>query len=165
MRRVLVTCLLLTLSACVTTMPQTRGEFKDLAANHPTWYIAEKYLAKRSFDDVVRTMDNKWQACYNASKTTTRNSGGMTTSQYSDEYHPKTKKVNNSLVEMTIQMTTKGMVMLDKTPPGGYYHVALDIKRAPDGKAALTWYSANAWKEEWTKNKQWAEGKNVSCDE
>ena len=107
MRRILITYLLLTLSACVTTMPQTRGEFKSLAANHPTWYIAEKYLAKRSFDDVVRTMDSKWQACYNASKTTTRKSGGMTTSQYSDEYHPKTKKVSNSLVEMTIQMTTK----------------------------------------------------------
>ncbi len=101
---------------------------------------------EEEYDEVAKAIDKKWQECYNASRTTTRTSGGMTTSRYRDTYHPKTVKKNNSLVEMTIQMTTEGMVMLDKTPPGGYYKVALDIKRLSGGKAELHWYSAKGWK-------------------
>lgn len=163
MHRILIASLLLILLGCVTTMPQTRDEFKTLAGNHPTWYIADRYVSTRGFEDVIKSLEKKWQDCYSASRTTTRTSGGMTTSSYRDTYHPKAKKINNSLVEMTIQMTTEGMVMLDKTPPGGYYQAALDIRRAPGGKAALTWYSANGWKKEWEKNKQWADGENTSC--
>ncbi|HZP93631.1 MAG TPA: hypothetical protein VFB20_12225 [Burkholderiales bacterium] len=42
----------------------------------------------------------------------------MATSRYRDTYHPHVRKVDNSRVEMTLQMTTEGMIMLGKVSEG-----------------------------------------------
>jgi hypothetical protein len=152
------------LVGCATTMPQTRGEFIKLASDNPNWYIADKYTSNRPFEDVVKNLHKKWQECYAVSRTTTRTSGGMITSRYKDTYHPKTTRINNSSVEMTLQMTTEGMTMLDKTPPGGYYQVVINIKRLPNGKGELAWFSSTQWKKDLARNKSWSDGKNVPCD-
>jgi hypothetical protein len=165
MRWILTSALLFALAGCGATMPQTRSEFKELIGNHPSWYLSDRYVTNRGFEEAVKNIDKKWQECYNTNYTATRTSGGMTTSRTRDTYHPKAVRKNNSLVEMTIQMTTEGIVMLDKTPPGGYYRVALDVKRLAGGKTELRWYSPSGWKTAWEKSKQWADGKNTPCED
>ncbi|HZW12566.1 MAG TPA: hypothetical protein VFF81_05160 [Noviherbaspirillum sp.] len=156
--------LTITLIGCVAT-PQTRDEFKQQIKEHPKLGLHEMYTANRRFEDVVRTIETKWQECYNVSRTTTRSQGGMTTMRYRDTYHPKSEKKNNSLVEMTLQETSEGIVMLNKIPPGGLYMAALDLERLPANKTRLTWYSpAWGWGDSWEKNKQWSDGKNIACD-
>lgn len=152
------------LAGCVTS-PQTREELKVSTRNHTSMAIVESHTANRRFEDVAATLQKKWQECYNIQVTTTRKTqSGMTTSRYRDEFHPHARKVNNSLVEMTLRMTTQGMVMLNKVPEGGEYIVALDIVRLPGDKARLDWYSpAWGWKDAWAAAQQWSDGKNAPC--
>jgi len=149
---------------CVTA-PQSRDELKTTAKNHPSMSIAETHTANRRFEDVAVTLQSKWRECYSVQVTTARTTqSGMTTSRYRDSFHPRVRKVNNSLIEMTLQMTTEGMVMLSKVPEGGDYLVALDIVRLSGNKTRLDWYSpAWGWKDGWEATKQWGDGKNVPC--
>jgi hypothetical protein len=152
------------LVGCAVT-PQTRNEFKQQIMDYPTMGLHDTYTANRRFEDVVRTLDAKWQECYNISKTMTRTQGGLTTMRYRDTYHPKSQKINNSLVEMTLQETSQGITMLNKIPPGGLYVAALNLERLPANKTKLTWYSgAWGWRAIWEMNKQWSDGKDVACD-
>jgi len=163
MRHVFPFVILVFFIGCVAN-PLTREELKKTATEHPGLSVLGTYTTNRGFEQVVASLDRKWQECYNVNRTTTRTQGGMTASRYRDTYNPKSRKVNNSLVEMTIQMTTQGMVMLSKVPKGGEYIVALDIKRLPGNKARLMWYSRAGWGESWERNKKWSEGKDVACD-
>ncbi len=151
-------------TACVTS-PQTREDLKTSSKNHSSMAIAESHTANRRFEDVAATLQKKWQECFNVNVTTTRKTqSGMTTSKYRDSFHPYTRKVNNSLIEMTLRMTTQGMVMLNKVPEGGEYMVALDVVRLAGNKTRLDWYSpAWGWKENWQATQQWSDGKNVPC--
>ena len=146
-------------------MPQTRGDFTTMAAEHKSWYIAESHTSNRRLEDVAATLQRKWNECYSVARTTTRTQGGMTASRYTDTMHPRSVKVSNSLVEMTLQVTTEGMVMLNKIPEGGEYRVALDLERQPGNKTKLTWYSPSVadWREVWERNKKWGDGKDVAC--
>lgn len=160
----LLSITVLSMVGCVAT-PQTRDEFKQQVMDHPTFTIHDTYTANRRFEDVVRTLEGKWQECYNVSRTTTRSQGGLTTMRYQDTYHPKSEKINNSLVEMTIQETSKGITMLNKIPPGGLYMAALNLERLPSNKTKLTWYSGGlGWRKIWEMNKQWSDGKDIACD-
>lgn len=152
------------LVGCVTT-PQTRDELKTTMKEHPSLSIADSYTTNRPFEEVVGMLERKWKECYSVRNTTTRTEGGMTKSKISDTYHPKSHKVNNSLVEMTLQMTTEGATMLNKVPPGGEYRVALDIVRLAGNKTKLSWYSTAGWADTWEINKQWSDGKNVACEQ
>ena len=162
MRFLLFPAVAIILTGCVTS-PQTRDELKTTMKSYPSLSIADSYTSNRRFEDVVGTIDRKWQECYNVLKTTTRTDNGMTM-KLRDTYHPQARKINNSLVEMTIQTTTKGMTALNKTPAGGEYRVALDIERLPGNKTRLTWYSTNGWAKSWERNKQWSDGKDVACE-
>lgn len=89
----------------------------------------------------------------------------MTTMRITDTYHPSVNRVNDNLIEFTIQYTTKGASSLQKAPPGGYYGAALNVKRVGRDRTELAWYSpSHGWKDEWVKIKEWATGKRSSCD-
>ena len=163
MRDVLLLVTVISLAGCVGA-PQTRDELKTTAVDHPSLSVVGSYTSNRRLENVAATLERKWQECYNVRRTTTRSEGGMTTMRYRDTYRPQSRKVNNSLVEMTLQMTTEGMVMVTKVPPGGEYIVALDLERLPGNKTKLTWYSVRGWTSSWERNKQWSEGKDVPCD-
>lgn len=159
---VLLTSLLV--AGCVTS-PQTRQQLKDASIKSPRMMIADSYVANRSLESVAGSLERKWRECYEVSVTTTRsNKAGMTTSRYQDTFHPKFRRVGNARVEMTLQMTTQGMVALNKVPEGGEYMVALDLDRLPGNKTRLSWHSPRiGWKDSWETNKQWADGKDVPC--
>jgi hypothetical protein len=128
--------------------------------------LHQVYMVNRPFDDVAASLQKKWRQCYDINATTKRTAGGMTTSNYTDTFHPKFKRIDNSHLEMTLQMTTKGMVMLNKIPEGGEYVIALDLQRVSENKTKLSWYSYS-WgkKAELERNKAWGDGKNVACAE
>jgi hypothetical protein len=160
----------LVLSGCsgmVTTTPQTREEFKKEIMDSPKIGLRESYTSSRRFDDVVRSLEQKWNECYNTASTTHASKGGMTTMHYTDINHPRWQKINNSLVEFTLQRTTQGMTMINKVPPGGEYIVALNVERLPNNKAKLTWYSYTLFgsnRDSWDHNKKWSDGQNAACE-
>ena len=165
MRYALLLAAAVVLAACTTT-PQTRDEFRTLAAGHPKFYLTGSYTANRRLEDVATTLQRKWEECYSVQRTTTRTQGGMTTSRYRDTFHPRIQKVSNSLIQMTLQQTTEGMIMLNKVPDGGEYIVVLDLERVSGNKTKLTWYSSQyaGWPQRWERNKQWSDGKDLACD-
>lgn len=163
MRRVLLAAAVLSLSGC--GVPQTRDGFKQSAHDYPKLSIVASHTANRRLEDVTATLERKWQECYSFHRTTTRSQGGMTTMRHRDTYHPRVHKVNSSRVEMTLQMTTQGMIMLNKVPEGGEYAVVLDLERLPGNKTKLSWYSNSmgGWGDAWDRNKKWADGKDTPC--
>jgi hypothetical protein len=165
MRKALVLAAVALAAGC-NTAPLTRDEFKKGVQSQSMLTLTGSHASSRRFEDAVAMLERKWKECYGFQRTTTRTQGGMTTMNYKDTYHPRVRKVSSSLVEMTLQMTTEGMIMLSKVPEGGDYIVALDVERAAGNKAKLTWYSGSlgGWKAAWERNKQWSDGKDVACD-
>jgi hypothetical protein len=151
------------LGGCVAA-PQTRDELKTTAVAHPSLSVVGSYTSNRRFEDVAANLDRKWQECYSVRRSTTRIETSGARASYSDTYRPQSRRVSNSLVEMTLQMTTQGMTMLTKVPSGGEYIVALDLERLPGNKTKLTWHSIRGWTKSWERNKQWSDGKDVACD-
>lgn len=159
----------LMLSGCgsVVTTPQSRGEFTKEILDSPKVGLTESYTSSRRFEDVVRTLEQRWKECYSTAATTTRTQGGMTTMRYTDINHPRWQMINNNLVEFTLQQTTQGMMMINKVPPGGEYIVAMNVERLPGSKTKLTWYSYDLFgssKESWERNKKWSDGQDAACN-
>jgi len=154
---------MVSLAGCVGA-PQSRQELKTAAVEHPSLSVTGSYTSNRRLEDVAAALERKWKECYSVQRTTTRSQGGMTTMNYRDTYHPKSRRVSSSLVEMTLQMTTQGMIMMTKVPEGGEYIVALDLERVPGNKTRLTWHSVMGWTSSWERNKQWSDGKDVPCE-
>jgi hypothetical protein len=151
------------LAGCAVETSQTRDEFKVNMTAHSSLTIVDTYIANRPFDAVVTTIQKKWNECYNIQFVTKR-SHGLEKTRVADTFHPHTRKVSNTLVEMTLQQTSEGMKSLNNVPPGGLYKVALDIERLPGNKTKLSWFSNSAYADSWDKNKQWADGKNAPCE-
>lgn len=162
MRRTLLIAVIF-LAGCVAA-PQTRDELKTTAVAHPSLSVVGSYTSIRRFEDVAASLERKWQECYAVRRSTTREASSGARATYTDTYNPQSRKVSNSLVEMTLQMTTQGMTNLTKLPPGGEYVVALDLERLPGNKTKLSWYSIRGWTASWERNKQWSDGKNIACD-
>jgi hypothetical protein len=153
----------ISLAGCVAA-PQTRDELKTTAVAHPSLSVVGAYTSNRRFEDVAASLERKWEECYSVRRSTTREASSGARATYTDTYHPQSRRVSNSMVEMTLQMSTKGMTNLTKLPPGGEYLVALDLERLPGNKTKLSWYSVRGWTESWERNKQWSDGKNLACD-
>ena len=83
--------------------------------------------------------------------------------QFRDTYHPQSRKINDSLVEMTLQLTTTGATALNKVPPGGDFAFTIDVERLAGNKTKLTWNGGPFQSSSWEKNKQWSEGKDIAC--
>ena len=153
----------ISLAGCVAA-PQTRDELKTTAVAHPSLSVVGSHTSNRRLEDVAATLERKWRECYSVRRTTTRTASSGAMAAYRDTYHPKSRRVSNSLIEMTLQMTTEGMTSLTKLPPGGEYLVALDLERAPGNKTKVTWYSIRGWTDSWERNKQWSDGKDLACE-
>lgn len=160
----LIIIALMFLAGCATT-PQTRNEFKTWTEKHTTMGLSDTHSVNRPIKDVAAMLQKKWQQCYNLNVTTTRKSGGIATSRYSDNFHPRISRVDDSNIELTLQMTTQGMVMLNKVPEGGEYKIALDIQRLKKDKTQISWhsYAVGGWREAWELNKMWSDGKDAPC--
>ncbi|HKK06698.1 MAG TPA: hypothetical protein VKA50_12710 [Gammaproteobacteria bacterium] len=163
MRGVASIFLLCFLAGCATG-PQTRSEFIQSVQNSDTWSLADRYVVHRSFDDVVRALGLEWKACYGATGVPGKSDAAAAPRAVTDTYRPKFVRVSDSLAQLTLQYTTSSPSFLERVPPGGYFLLAVDVRRLRGAATELAWYSnAYGWKDDWAKTKQWADGKRTSC--
>lgn len=158
-------CLIMLVSGCASMDPQTRDEYRTAVDGGRPFSMKESFVAKRGFDDVVRTLRQKSDECFNVNVRTTRKQNGMTTMDTTDEVRTVIRVVNSKHAELTMQTNPKGIIMLNKVPEGGFYRMAIDIDRLTAGTTRLTYYgsSTDHGKRRLAVIKQWSDGKPVGC--
>ena len=154
------------LAGCSMHYPQTREEFREgLVKSDSRFKLVETHVAKRRFDDVVRSLQQNVEPCFNQDVTTTRMQGGITTMNQTDEWRTTVKVVDRNRAEVTTQQTMKGAIVPVKVPPGGFYMGAMDVERLTASTTKLSYYgsTASGSKQRWDLMKQWSDGKAVPC--
>jgi hypothetical protein len=161
-----ILCLTVILAGCGATMnPQTRDEYRQAIASGAPLTMTDTYVAKRRFDDVVKSLKQKVDECLQVNVTMKRTEGGMTTMNTTDEYRTKVVAIDKNHAELTTQYTMKGAIVLQQVPPGGFFATAVDIERLTPATTKLTYYggSTSGGKAKWDALKQWSDGKAVTC--
>lgn len=154
------------LSGCATNYPQTREEFrKGIVESDSSFKFVDTYVAKRRFDDVVKSLKQNVEQCFDQNVTTTRSQGGIMTMNQTDEWRTSVKVINRSRAEVTTQMTMKGAIVPVKVPPGGFYVTAVDVERLTASTTKLSYYgsTSSGSKERWDLIRQWSDGKPTPC--
>lgn len=154
------------LSGCTMNYPQTREEFRQqLVASDSRFKFIDTYVAKRRFDDVVKSLQANVVQCFDQNVTTTRAQGGITTMNQTDEWRSTVRVVNRNRAEVTTQMMMKGAIVPGKVPPGGMYMTAVDVERLTPTTTKLSYYgsTSSGSKERWDLVKQWSDGKPTPC--
>lgn len=154
------------LSGCAMNYPQTRDEFRQqIVASDSRFKFIDTYVAKRRFDDVVKSLQANVVQCFDQNVTTTRAQGGMTTMNQTDEWRSSVRVVNRNRAEVTTQMAMKGAIVPGKVPPGGIFITAVDIERLTPSTTKLSYYgsTSSGSKERWDLVKQWSDGKPTPC--
>jgi hypothetical protein len=162
---VFVLSVLALISGCASMDPQTRDEYRAAVDGGRPFSMKDSFVAKRGFDEVVRTLRQKSDECFNVNIKTTRKQNGMTTMATTDEVRTVIRIVNSKRAELTMQTNPKGIIMLNKVPEGGFYRMAIDIDRLTASTTRLTYYgsSTDHGKERLAIIKQWSDGKQVGC--
>lgn len=154
------------LSGCTMNYPQTREEFRQqLVASDSRFKFIDTYVAKRRYDDVVKSLQANVVQCFDQNVTTTRAQGGITTMNQTDEWRSTVRVVNRNRAEVTTQMMMKGAIVPGKVPPGGMYMTAVDVERLTPTTTKLSYYgsTSSGSKERWDLVKQWSDGKPTPC--
>jgi type IV pilus biogenesis protein CpaD/CtpE len=156
---------ILLVSGCASMDPQTRDEYRTAVEDGRPFTMKDTFVAKRGFDEVVKTLRQKSDECLNVNIKTTRKQDGMTTMATTDEVRTTIHVVNSKRAELTMRMNPKGIIMLNKVPAGGFYRMAIDIDRLAAGSTRLTYYgsSTDHGKRRLAAIKQWSDGKQVGC--
>jgi hypothetical protein len=157
--------LIILVSGCASMDPQTRDEYRAAVDGGRPFSMKESFVAKRGFDEVVKTLRQKSDECLNVNIKTTRKQDGMTTMATTDEVRTAVRVVNSKHAELTMRMNPKGIIMLNKVPEGGFYRMAIDIDRLTAGTTRLTYYgpSTDHGKRRLAVIKQWSDGKQAGC--
>lgn len=153
-------------SGCAMNYPQTREEFRQqIVASDSRFKFVDTYVAKRRFDDVVKSLQGNVVQCFDQNVTTRRSQGGIPTMNQTDEWRSTVRVVSRSRAEVTTQMMMKGAFVPGKIPPGGMYMTAVDIERLSPSTTKLSYYgsTSSGSKERWDLIKQWSEGKRTPC--
>jgi hypothetical protein len=157
--------LIILVSGCASMDPQTRDEYRAAVDGGRPFSMKESFVAKRGFDEVVKTLRQKSDECLNVNIKTTRKQDGMTTMATTDEVRTAVHVVNSKRAELTMRMNHKGIIMLNKMPEGGFYRMAIDIDRLTAGTTRLTYYgpSTDYGKRRLAVIKQWSDGRQTGC--
>jgi hypothetical protein len=164
--RQLAILLLVALTGCAGNNPQTREEFRKTRLEGVPLNMVDSYVANRRFEDVVNALKQKTAECFNVDVTMRRTQGGITTMNTTDEYRTTIRLVGPNVAELTTQFQmTKGQIVTQKVPEGGFYHRAVDIERISPRTTKLTYYgpSLESGKKAWAAVKQWSDGKASPC--
>jgi hypothetical protein len=147
------------------TTPQTRAEYVQAHVRGVPFSMMDTHVSNRSFDQVVKSLRQKSEKCFNTNVTTTRTQGGVKTMNVKDEFRTTVRVLSAGKAELTTQFTSKGIVYLQKVPDGGFYHRAVDIARVSSSATKLTYYGSrfDASKAAWAAIKQWSDGKETAC--
>lgn len=151
------------LSACVTSQPQSRAEFRALVTQGAAFTATDTHVTNRRFPDVVEVLTRKAKECLNVRVTQTR-SAGYQTSSFSITYRTTVRRVNNLHAELTVQHTASPHTFGPQMPAGGYYTVAIDIDRTGATKTKLSFYGpSSGWDDAFAAIKKWSNGQSAKC--
>lgn len=164
-KTVFFTSLVILVSGCASMDPQTRNEYRTAVDGGRPFTMKDSFVARRGFDEVVKTLRQKSDECFNVNIKTTRKQDGMTTMATTDEVRTVVRVINSKHAELTMQTNPKGIIMLNKVPAGGFYRMAIDIDRLTAGSTRLTYYgpSTDHGKKRLAVIKQWSDGKQAGC--
>lgn len=163
------TLLLLTvaafLSGCAGANPQTREDFRKSRLEGSPLSFVDTYVSQRPFDEVVKTLNQKVNECFQVNVTTKRSVGGIPTMNQTDEFRTTIRNVDKNHAELTTQFTMKGAIVMQQVPPGGFYQSAMDIERLTPTTTKLAFYgpTIGGGRDKWNALKQWSDGQSVPC--
>ncbi len=162
---ILPVSLVVFLTGCAGANPQSREEFRQTRLAGVPFSYVDTHIAKRPFDDVVKTLKQKADECFQVNITTTRTQGGITAMNLTDEYRTSVRLVDKNHAELTTQYNMKGAIVLQSVPPGGFYNAAMDIERLTPTTTKLAYYGTSlaGSKAKWLALKQWSDGQAVPC--
>ena len=152
------------LSGCL-HYAQTRDEFRQsIVSSDSRFKYVDTHVAKRRFDDVVKSLKQNVPECFNQNVTTTRTQGGIMSMNQTDEWRTTVEVIDNNRAEVTTRQAMKGAITPGQ-PAGGYYVNAVDIERATRGTTKLSFYgsTSSGSKERWDLIRQWSDGKHTPC--
>ena len=126
--------------------------------------FVDTYVAKRRFDDVVKSLKRNVDQCFDQNVTTTRMQGGMMTMNQTDEWRTTVEVIDKNRAEVTTRQAMKGAITPGQ-PAGGYYVNAVDIERAARGTTKLSFYgnTSGGSKQRLDLIRQWSDGKQTPC--
>lgn len=143
--------------------PKTRGEFKTVVVDHPSLSLHGTHTSARRMNDVLLSVQRKWNECFAGVVETTRVQNGITAMKTRDTYRVDVEKPKETIAELTLLSTTTGAVVINGRE-GGNFAAALDVERVSPTKTKITWYSAAlGWSDGWQRTKEWSDGKNTPC--
>src|SRR5688500_11664317 len=117
MRNAIVALAAAVLSGCAMNYPQTREEFRQqIIESDSRFKFIDTHVAKRRFDDVVKSLQQNVAQCFDQNVNTTRTSGGTTTMNQTDEWRSTFRVVDRNRAEVTTQMAMKGAFVPGKVP-------------------------------------------------
>lgn len=142
--------------------PQSRDDFVQRIRSGQTMTYSDSYVARRSLDDVTRSLDAKAGECFNFEVGGVRRHGSVM--RVPEESRASVQKVDRNRSELTVRRLVQGMVV-GKQPEGGYYYLAVDMERVGSNSTKLTYYgnSLSDGKANWAAVKQWSDGQMVAC--
>ncbi|HEY1227601.1 MAG TPA: hypothetical protein VGF26_09795 [Ramlibacter sp.] len=141
--------------------PQTRDAFVQTIRGGQTLTYTESYVAKRSLDDVTRSVEAKAGECFSWELGGVRAQGS--TMRVAEEYIASVQKVDRNRSELTVRRLMSSSAI--KQPAGGFYFLAVDMERVGTNSTKLTYYgnSLSSGKANWAAVKQWSDGQMVAC--
>ena len=153
------------LAGCAGANPQTREEYVQAHVSGVPFSMMDTHVSNRSFEQVVASLRQKSEECFNTNVTTSRTEGGVKTMNIRDEYRTTVRVLSAGKAELTTQFTSKGIVYLQKVPDGGFYSRAVDIERVSPSRTKLTYYGSKfeSSKLSWAAIQQWGDGKATAC--
>jgi hypothetical protein len=155
------------LSGCAggTANPQTRAEYVQNHVIGVPFSMMDTHTSNRSFEQVVQSLRQKSEECFNSTVTTSRTEGGVKTMNVRDKFRTTVRVLSAGKAELTTQYTSTGIIYLQKIPDGGFYHRAVDITRVSSSSTKLTYYGSKfeSSKLAWAAIQQWSDGKAAAC--
>jgi len=165
MRNLMQCCavgLVLTVSGCVTSHPQTAQEFREAV---PGAFLAEveTFEVDRSFEDVAQTFQEKAPNCLSGRvKTTsqTNMSYQVIVTDYTPTVHASEERVEIHLQQHHVQ----GVMKVTEEPDGGYFLLVTDAYPLSEQSTRIEMFRPSmGYKPIIAAIKGWATGDNMGC--
>src|SRR5262249_57385749 len=122
----------------------------------------ETIVVDRGLDEVYRTLEARTAPCLDVEVKRTANVGYVERS--SSDYNPTLQRTGPDAAEFSLQVVHNPRAVGENAPPGGLYIMAVDLKRAGDGRTQLVLYRPTiGFKEIVRSFTAWAEGSSTDC--
>jgi len=147
-------------AGAIIPVPQSREEFVSIIAGGRAGKM-ETFTVDRGLDEVYRTFESLTTPCLDKKIERTANVGYVEHS--SSDYNPTLKRMGHDRAEFSLQVVHFPLGTREKTPPGGMYVMAADLKRAGARTEVVIYRPTIGYKNISESLTEWAEGGSTDC--